>query len=62
MNRVIYKARDQANQEVIRMLEALFVTELSSPSHCLWVVSPWISDVPLIDNATGDYEIGRAHV
>jgi hypothetical protein len=57
MNRVIYKARDQANQEVIRMLEALFVAELASPSHCLWVVSPWISDVPLIDNATGDYDL-----
>jgi phosphatidylserine/phosphatidylglycerophosphate/cardiolipin synthase-like enzyme len=56
MTRVIYKARDQANQEVIRMFEALFVAELASPSQCLWVASPWISDVPLIDNTTGDYQ------
>ncbi len=56
MSRVIYKARDQASQEVIRMLEALFVAELASPSRCLWIVSPWISDVPLIDNSTGHYD------
>ena len=56
MSRVIYKARDQASQEVIRMLEALFVAELASPSRCLWIVSPWISDVPLVDNSTGHYD------
>ena len=38
------------------MLETLFVAELASPSRCLWIVSPWISDVPLIDNSTGHYD------
>jgi phosphatidylserine/phosphatidylglycerophosphate/cardiolipin synthase-like enzyme len=25
------------------------------PSGCLWVVSPWISDVGLLDNSAGDF-------
>ena len=32
------------------LLQMLFLSELLAPSRCLWLVSPWISDIPVIDN------------
>ena len=32
-------------------LQSLFVCELLAPSQPLWIVSPWISDVELLDNS-----------
>ncbi|ONI83975.1 hypothetical protein ALI22I_33440 [Saccharothrix sp. ALI-22-I] len=37
------------------MLAALFSAELVSPSRCLWLVSPWVSDVEVLDNSAGTY-------
>lgn len=37
------------------LLEALFVAELLSPSRCIWLVSPWISDIAVIDNSAGTF-------
>lgn len=34
----------------IDFLQSIFVAELIRPSRCLWVSSPWISDIELIDN------------
>lgn len=25
------------------------------PSRCLWIVSPWLRDVPVLDNSTGSF-------
>jgi hypothetical protein len=36
--------------EAADLLQAIFVAELISPSRALWIVSPWISDVPVVDN------------
>jgi hypothetical protein len=33
-------------------LHNLFVSELLDPSSPTWIVTPWISDVPIIDNRT----------
>lgn len=32
------------------MLQTLFVIELLDPSDPLWIVSPWVSDVEILDN------------
>ena len=33
-----------------------FTAELLSPGpHCLWLVSPWVSDIPLIDNRSNGF-------
>ena len=32
-------------------LSSLFVAELLRPSRPLWIVSPWVSDIELIDNS-----------
>ncbi|WP_263451403.1 phospholipase D-like domain-containing protein DpdK [Hyalangium gracile] len=32
------------------LLQALFASELVSPSRCIWLVSPWISDIAVLEN------------
>jgi phosphatidylserine/phosphatidylglycerophosphate/cardiolipin synthase-like enzyme len=36
-------------------LQSLFVAELLFPSERLWVISPWISDVAIIDNTARQF-------
>ncbi|MFJ9804633.1 phospholipase D-like domain-containing protein DpdK [Streptomyces wuyuanensis] len=55
MNRVIRKSKAQSASEVLDLLGALFSAELITPSTCLWLVSPWISDVDILDNSTGTF-------
>jgi len=38
--------------ELRDLLQSLFVGEVLIPSRCVWLVSPWISDIPIIDNET----------
>jgi hypothetical protein len=37
------------------MLGALFSAELVAPSKCIWLVSPWVSDVEVLNNSAGTY-------
>ena len=37
------------------LLQSLFVAELISPSSRIWISSPWISDVDLIDNSARQF-------
>ncbi|GAA0251968.1 hypothetical protein GCM10010492_60550 [Saccharothrix mutabilis subsp. mutabilis] len=55
MNRVIRKSRAQSSSEVLDMLGALFSAELVAPSKSIWLVSPWISDVEVVDNSANTY-------
>jgi hypothetical protein len=43
------------NAEVRELLEAIFVAELLVPSESIWVVSPWITDIEILDNRSGAY-------
>src|SRR4051812_22681560 len=56
VNRVIRKSQSASASEAADLLAGLFSAELCSPSTCLWLVSPWISDVELIDNSTGGFD------
>lgn len=55
MNRVIRKSNAQSATEVLDLLGALFSAELTQPSVCLWLVSPWVSDVEVLNNSVGTY-------
>lgn len=55
MNRVIRKSRAQSSGEVLELLGALFSAELVAPSVCVWLVSPWVSDVEVLDNSASTY-------
>lgn len=53
--------------QVRDLLQSLFAGELLQPSGQLWLVSPWISDIPILDNSAGQFmtlvpEWGRASV
>ena len=54
--RHIHKSSWRCQDEVKELLQAVFVSELLSPSLCLWLVSPWVSDIPIIDNRTGAFD------
>lgn len=55
MNRVIRKSQTTSANEAADLLAGLFTAELTAPGKCLWLVSPWISDVELIDNSAGTF-------
>ncbi|MGV9795273.1 phospholipase D-like domain-containing protein DpdK [Gordonia sp. NPDC003422] len=55
MNRVIRKSQNASASEAADLLAGLFSAELCLPSRCLWLVSPWVSDVELIDNSAGTF-------
>lgn len=37
------------------VLQTLFISEILSPSEDVWLLSPWISDIPVIDNRAGAF-------
>ncbi|MBD3920998.1 phosphatidylserine/phosphatidylglycerophosphate/cardiolipin synthase family protein [Paenibacillus sp. PR3] len=45
----------QHSREISDLLQSLFVAELIAPSRCIWLVSPWISDIPVIDNQSNQF-------
>jgi phosphatidylserine/phosphatidylglycerophosphate/cardiolipin synthase-like enzyme len=49
MNRRFIHSR-AASRQIPDLLQTIFAGELLAPSRCIWLVSPWISDIPLIDN------------
>ena len=50
----LQSAFDSRNS-VRELLQIVFASELLAPSRCLWVVSPWLRDVPVLDNTTGSF-------
>ena len=44
------------SRQVPDLLQAIFVSEMILPSSCLWIVSPWISDIPIIDNTANTFQ------
>jgi hypothetical protein len=55
VSRTIYKRHDRARDEVRRLLASMLAAELLAPSSEIWIVSPWISNVTILDNRTGDF-------
>lgn len=43
--------------KIDRLLSDVLLAELLGPSDDLWLVSPWISDIEVIDNAGGIYDV-----
>src|SRR5690242_17891974 len=41
--------------ELRDLLQSIFIGELVAPSRCIWLVSPWISDIPIIDNQANSF-------
>lgn len=45
----------ESRNSVREVLQIVFASELLHPSRTLWLVSPWIRDVPILDNRTGGF-------
>ena len=54
-SRLIVKSAEGNREEVRDLLESLLAIELLMPGSELWLVSPWITDVPILDNRSGGY-------
>lgn len=45
-----------SSRQIPDLLQTIFVSEMIAPSACLWIVSPWISDIPIINNTTNSFQ------
>lgn len=42
-------------RQVTDLLQVIAGAELIAPSRCLWIVSPWISDIPILENRSNAF-------
>ncbi len=54
-SRRIFKSKNASHGEVKELLQVLFAAEIMDPSPCLWLISPWLSNVEIFDNSTGAF-------
>ena len=54
-SRLIVRSAEGNREEVRDLLESILAIEILSPGNRLWLVSPWITDVPVLDNRSGSY-------
>ncbi len=53
--RIIRRTQNRSKHAVADLLEMLFAMELAMPSKRLLIISPWISDLPVLDNRNGAF-------
>ena len=54
-NRNTFSTQATSRAEIRELLEGIFVAELLVPSESIWLVSPWISDIDILDNRCGQF-------
>jgi phosphatidylserine/phosphatidylglycerophosphate/cardiolipin synthase-like enzyme len=54
--RRIFKSQTAGATTIAELLQSMFVAEMLMPEGNLWIVSPWISNVVLIDNRSGNFD------
>lgn len=54
--RRIFKSQQTGVATTKELLQTMFVGELLSAGSDVWIVSPWISNIVLIDNRTGNFD------
>lgn len=55
MDRMIFTGSRRGRREVKELLQTIFAAELIAPSRELWLVSPWISNIAVIDDSAGRF-------
>lgn len=53
--RLIRKSSWRCQDEVRELIAVIFAAELFAPSKEFWIVSPWISDIAVLDNRAGEF-------
>ena len=59
--RTIFKDSVHCGKEVRDLLQSLFAIELISPSDKFWLVSAWITDIPVLDNSALSFNSVSPH-
>lgn len=54
-SRQFLQSAADARNSTRELLQFMFASELLAPSRCIWIVSPWLRDIPVIDNKTGGF-------
>ena len=54
-NRQFLQSANHSRNVMREVLQLIFAAELLKPSKCLWVVSPWLRDIPVLDNSSGAF-------
>lgn len=54
-SRTIFKGRGAAAAELEGLLQTVFACEVLAPSEHFWLVSPWVSDIAILDNRTAGF-------
>lgn len=57
MSRVIFSTSRRGRAELQDLLQTIFVAELLAPSRELWLVSPWITNIAVIDDSAGRFRV-----
>src|SRR5262245_50970873 len=55
-SRRIFKSVVTSPKIIQELVTLMMVGELLDPGTVVWIVSPWISDVPLLDNRAGSFD------
>lgn len=53
--RSILTAPGTGRGEIREIIETILIAELVAPSESLWLVSPWITDLEILDNRAGQF-------
>lgn len=56
LHRRIFKSQLTGSATIQELLQTMFVGEMLRVDSVIWVVSPWISNVVLIDNRSGNFD------
>ena len=54
-DRVVLRTHMTARYEIRDLLAGAFASELIAPSRCLWLVSPWLRDIEVLDNRSAAF-------
>ncbi len=54
--RRIFKNKQTSSATIRELLQSMFVGELLGSGERVWIVSPWISNIVLIDNRAGNFD------
>jgi hypothetical protein len=55
MSRVVFSTSRRGRADLQELLQSIFVAELLYPSRELWLVSPWITNIAVIDDSAGRF-------
>jgi hypothetical protein len=56
LHRRIFKSQITGSTTIRELMQTMFVGELLQGGNPIWIVSPWISNVVVIDNRAGNFD------